>query len=49
MMNQIKARTQPPFVIRSREMANDVLLQQVARMEPNPAAVEYKDTLIMAS
>jgi hypothetical protein len=29
-------------------MANDVLLQQVARMDPKPAAIEYRVTALMA-
>jgi hypothetical protein len=47
-MNQINWRI-PPSEMRSRVIANDVLLQQVARMVPNPAAIEYMPSVEMAS
>ena len=48
MMHQTKRRTLP-VEIRRREMANDVLLQHVARMEPKPAHMEYRETAVIWS
>ena len=48
MMNQTKSRTLP-VDIRRREMAKDVLLQHVARMEPKPAHMEYRETAVFWS
>jgi len=47
-MNQMNTRTLP-VEIRNKEIAKEVLLQQVARMEANPAEMEYKATLLAAS
>jgi hypothetical protein len=47
-MNQIKYRVLP-CEIPNRVIANDVLLQQVARMEPKPAAIEYMPSCEIAS
>lgn len=48
MMNQTNFFTQP-FEMRSRVIANDVLLHTVARTETNPAAYEYMTTSVKFS
>jgi hypothetical protein len=48
MMNQRNRRIRWPE-IRNRVIANDVLLQQVERMEPKPAAIENKPSSEIAS
>lgn len=45
MINQTNSRTLPVENC-SNEMANDVLLQHVARMEQNPDEMEYRASML---